>query len=209
MIKRKSKLKVAISRAIEKLIVVTSDFNNSKGESNLGDLIKYIQYNNFEVINSSVSSVFDLLYKQYSKKLVAYLEKTKKISEFASENLMYKLITDVIRLEEFNYLGVVIHTPIKMIIKDISKLTNEEKKFALNPLTHTDFLIYNKVDKTPILVVEVDGYKYHVQNEKQLARDKMKDEIFNKYNIPIVRFKTNGSGEGEKLKALLNKIIKN
>jgi len=29
-------------------------------------LVKYIQYNNFEIVNGDIYSVFDLLYKDYS-----------------------------------------------------------------------------------------------------------------------------------------------
>ena len=32
--------------------------------------------------------------------------------------------------------------------------------------THIDFLIYNKISKIPLLVVEVDGYKYHKKDNK-------------------------------------------
>ncbi|MNO03009.1 hypothetical protein D3C81_2235980 [compost metagenome] len=60
----------------------------------------------------------------------------------------------------------------------------------------------------PVLAVEVDGYKYHENNPAQLKRDKMKDEILSRYDIPILRFSTVGSGEEkiltEKLRQLLN-----
>ena len=54
-------------------------------------------------------------------------------------------------------------------------------------LTHTDFVIFNKLDKMPVLVVEVDGYAFHANNPKQLARDKMKDTILQKYGITLIR----------------------
>ena len=52
-----------------------------------------------------------------------------------------------------------------------------------NVLTHTDFVIFNKLDKMPVLVVEVDGYAFHANNPRQLERDKMKDAILQKYGI--------------------------
>ncbi len=61
--------------------------------------------------------------------------------------------------------------------------------------THTDFVIFNKMDKIPLLVVEVDGYAFHANNPKQLERDKMRDAILGKYDIPILRIRTNESGE--------------
>lgn len=48
------------------------------------------------------------------------------------------------------------------------------------------FLIYNKLDKRAILVIEVDGYKYHKAGTRQSERDKMKDEILCKYGIPLL-----------------------
>jgi superfamily I DNA and/or RNA helicase len=58
-------INVAISRAVNKLIVIVSD-NEKNDNSNIGDLVRYIDYNNFEIINSSIYSVFDLLYHSYS-----------------------------------------------------------------------------------------------------------------------------------------------
>ena len=57
-------LNVAISRAKTRLCIVTNG-NELPKESNLAQLIAYIQYNNFEVKESKLHSVFDLLYKQY------------------------------------------------------------------------------------------------------------------------------------------------
>jgi len=83
-----------------------------------------------------------------------------------------------------------------------------ECQFAMNVLTHTDFVIFNKLDKMPVLVVEVDGYAFHVNNPKQAARDKMKDAILEKYEIPILRLKTNESGEEARLSSKLIEILK-
>lgn len=77
----------------------------------------------------------------------------------------------------------------------------------MNILTHTDFLIFNKLDKMPILVVEVDGYAYHVNNPRQVARDRMKDAILEKYGIPILRLRTNESGEEARLYIKLKEIL--
>jgi len=47
-------LNVAVSRAEHKLIVIVSGNNEFLGNNNTGDLIRYIQYNNFEIINSII-----------------------------------------------------------------------------------------------------------------------------------------------------------
>ncbi len=139
--------------------------------------------------------------------LVETIKNSKKVSDFDSENLMYALIEEILSKSEFSNLSAAIHVPLRMIIRNTEKLTDEERKFVLNPWTHTDFLIYSKLDKKPILVVEVDGYKYHVQNAKQLERDKRKDKILEKYNVPIIRFSTTGSGEKKLLEDKLRKVL--
>jgi superfamily I DNA and/or RNA helicase len=200
-------LNVAVSRAVEKLIVVVSDGSESWQGTNIGDLVKYIQYYNFEMIQSQVYSVFDLLYNSYSEKLLEVLKKTKKVSEYRSENLMNAVLEKVLSESEFQSYDWVLHQPLRMLIKDPAKLSGEELRYAMNMLTHTDFVIFNKLDKMPILVVEVDGHSFHANNPAQLKRDKMKDDILRKYNIPIIRMKTTESGEEERLRQKLMEIL--
>ncbi|MDR7239194.1 DUF2726 domain-containing protein [Neobacillus drentensis] len=93
-------------------------------------------------------------------------------------------------------------------IKDPIKLTEDERRYAMNLLTHTDFVIFNKLDKMPVMVVEVNGHAYHADNPVQLKNDKMKDEILRNYGIPIIRMKTTDSREEERLKEMLNDIFR-
>ena len=199
-------LNVAVSRAVDKLIVVVSD-NEKNSNSNIGDLIRYIEYNNFEVINSNIYSVFDLLYHNYSEHLFERMKNRKNVSIYESENLMNAVIEKVLSQPEFHNLDKVMHQPLKMLIRNPDKLDDEECRFAMNILTHTDFVIFNKLDKMPVLVVEVDGYAFHVNNPKQFERDKMKDTILQKYGIPIIRFRTNESGEESRLHNKLIEIL--
>jgi very-short-patch-repair endonuclease len=121
---------------------------------------------------------------------------------------MNAVIEKVLDLPEFQNLGYVMHQPLKMLIRNPEKLDENECRFAMNVLTHTDFVIFNKLDKMPVLVVEVDGYAFHANNPKQLERDKMKDAILQKYGIPILRFRTNESGEETRLRNKLNQVLK-
>ncbi|MEH7307599.1 AAA domain-containing protein, partial [Neobacillus drentensis] len=201
-------INVAVSRAVRKLIVVVSDGSERWKGTNIGDLVRYIQYNNFGIIESQIYSVFDLLYNSYSDKLLDVLKKSKKVSDYKSENLMNTVIEKVLSLPEFQSLDWLLHQPLRMLIKDPVKLTEDEHRYAMNILTHTDFVIFNKLDKMPVLVVEVDGHAYHADNPNQLKRDKMKDEILRKYGIPILRMKTTESREEERLRETLNDIFK-
>jgi very-short-patch-repair endonuclease len=146
------------------------------------------------------------LYKSYSEQKKELLKKQKKVSEYDSENLMYGLICEVLKSEQFLKYDVVLHVPLKMIIRDARHLNDEETAYAMNILTHVDFLIYDKLSKQPVMVVEVDGYAYHNQNTKQAQRDTLKDEILRKYFIPIARFKTNESNENKRLVEALKGI---
>lgn len=195
-------LNVAISRAKNKLALVVSG-NNQPQDSNIKDLIAYIQYNNFEVVDSKVYSVFDLLYQQYTSQRMAVLSKHRRVSEYDSENLMYAALVDLLCAHSDSSLTIVSHISLRLLIRDFEKLTEEEKTYAMNPTTHIDFLIYNRVSKSPVLAIEVDGFHYHKAGTVQAGRDYLKDCIFKKCGIPLLRCPTNGSSEIEKIKRIL------
>ena len=77
----------------------------------------------------------------------------------------------------------------------------------MNPATHLDFLIYNRISKKPVLAIEVDGYEFHKKDTVQASRDLLKDHIMDLYEIPLLRFKTNGCGEREKIVGMLDKLV--
>ncbi|HLQ83253.1 MAG TPA: AAA domain-containing protein [Pseudogracilibacillus sp.] len=199
-------INVAVSRAVDKLIIVTAYGSEQWRNTNVGDLIGYVKYHNHEVITSEIYSVFDYLYSCYAEKLEVLMQKINQVSEHTSENLMNMVIENVLSEEAFRHLDVILHQPLRMLIKDTSLLSEEEYKYAMNSWTHTDFVIFNKMNKLPILVVEVDGHEYHANDPAQLERDRMKDRILYKYQIPIVRMKTTGSEEEKVLRELLKKI---
>lgn len=120
---------------------------------------------------------------------------------------MYALITDVLGQDEFASLNVVCHMSLNMIIRDTELLQDKERAYAMHPATHLDFLIFNRISKKPLLAVEVDGYEYHQSGTKQSERDRMKDHILEVYGIPLLRFKTNGSGEKTMLVEKLNALL--
>ena len=199
-------INVAVSRAKKRLaLVVTS--NKQSQESNINDLLAYIQYNNFEVTDSKTYSVFDYLYKQYTEERKEFLQTHKRISEYDSENLMHALIEDILSMEKYSSFDVVSHFPLNMLIKNPELLDERECKYAMNPATHVDFLLYNRISKIPVLAIEVDGYKYHKEDTEQSERDEMKNHIFELYEIPLLRFKTNGSGEKERIVEVLDEIV--
>ncbi len=199
-------LNVAVSRAVKALVVVMSqDPQNDK--TNYGDLARYIRYNNCEIIDSSVFSVFDMLYKGYAQQRWEYLKKHKRVSEYDSENLLYSVVEEILQKEEFQKVGCAIHVSLGTLIKDYTLLDEEEKTYAKNPLTHVDFLLFNKMDKSPVMAIEVDGTSFHAAGSKQAERDTKKNSIFQKCGIPLLRIKTNESGEKEQIESNLRMNI--
>lgn len=200
-------LNVAVSRAKKRLFLVVSG-NAQPNDSNIGDLIDYIEYNNFQVVQSEIYSVFDLLYREYTDARVTFLKKHPHISEYDSENLMYGQIVDMLYSRPQLSLGVICHQPLNMLIRDPKRLNDEECRFAMNTATHIDFLIYNRISKKPILAIEVDGFHYHKPGTLQYEHDRMKDHILELYGISLLRFATNGSGEMAKIGQALDEYEK-
>ena len=199
-------INVAVSRAKKKLLLVVTGNEQIKGR-NITDLMAYIQYQNFDVTDSRIYSIFDYLYKQYREERMAYLQKHKRISEYDSENLMYSLIEDVLSVDRYACFDVVCHFPMNMLIKNPETLNKQERQYIMNPAAHIDFLIYNRMSKNPALAIEVDGYGYHKAGTVQALRDLLKNHILELYEIPLLRFKTNGSEEKEQIVKRLDEIV--
>ncbi|MDR3340628.1 MAG: DUF2726 domain-containing protein [Candidatus Symbiothrix sp.] len=200
-----NRLNVAVSRAKDQLIVVVSG-NDMKQDSNIGDLVQYVRYNNLEIVQSEISSVFDLLFKCYEAKRIEYLKNKKIVSNYDSENLFFSAIEEVLQEVDFQRFDVKVHIPMRAILHNTEYLTDEEAKYAMNQLTHFDFLIFDKISKLPQLVVEVDGEAFHKKGTPQSRRDDLKNSILEKINLPYIRFNTNGSEEKEKLRIKLKNI---
>lgn len=198
-------LNVAVTRAKRMLRLVVSNNEQNDG-TNISDLIKYIQYNNFEVVESKTKSIYDLLYKENRKQRLEYLKGKKRISDYDSENLTYNLIEEIIKENKYDNIDIAVHVPMRDILSSNELLTEEEKKYTDNVWTHVDFVIYNKMDRKLVVALEVDGYYYHREGTKQQERDLIKNRILEKYNISLIRLSTTGSGEKEKIKAELENI---
>lgn len=199
-------LNVAVSRAVKSLsVIISQDPRNDK--TNYGDLARYIEYNNCEIINSAVFSVFDMLYKGYAEQRKQYLRKHKRVSEYDSENLMYSIVEGILEKPEFSKFGCALHVSLATLVKDYGLLDVSESKYVRNPMTHTDFLLFNKMDKSPVMAIEVDGTRYHAEGSKQSERDVMKNSIFEKCGIPLLRIRTDESNERTRIEEKLSIFI--
>jgi hypothetical protein len=199
-------LNVAVTRAKKYLRLVVSNNENNKN-TNIGDLIRYIKYNNFEIIESKTKSIYDLLYKQNRQKRLEYLRNKKRVSDYDSENLTYNLIDKILKENNYDNLDISVHVPLINVLANMQLLNEEEVKFVTNTWTHIDFVIFNKMDKKLVIAIEVDGYYFHREGTEQQKRDKIKDKILCKYDIPLIRFNTTGSGEKEILENKIKEIF--
>ena len=199
-------LNVAISRAKTHLCIVTNR-NDMPQDTNLAQLIAYIQYNNFEVKESKLHSVFDLLYKQYTAERLAYEQTHPVASGYLSERLVYDMLLKGIAHLGLANTEVLCHYPLSRLIADWDVLDEQEKVFAGNPLAHVDFLIYNSLTKRPLQAIEVDGWHFHKGNEVQQSRDALKDRILTKFGLRPHRISTTGTVNDETVVKMLQAML--
>lgn len=198
-------INVAVSRAKDLFILVTSDkiFHSKQGV--LSDLTKYIRYQTNSLVKEGrIRSIFDLLYDDYVKERKSSLNR----KEVLSEKLMSDLLDKIFQEVRFASLRYSMHVPLKSFLKiDTSKYSKEETNYLTHPWTHLDFVVFNRFDKIPILAIEVDGIAYHEQNEKQLNHDSIKNKCLMDCKLPLLRVKTNESGIEEKIIQALNSSL--
>lgn len=198
-------INVAISRAINKLYVLASHEILEQEGSLLRDMSKYCEYycSETKIVQSSVYSVFDLMYDDYSPILTEMKKRLLNISEFASENIIATIIQDICESGEYGALSYRFNYPLRAVIKINSLSDYDDIKFVRNINTHCDFVIYNTLDKKIELIVEVDGSQH--QEEIQLARDRRKDRLLKEANVRILRLPTTSMDCKEKIIDALRK----
>lgn len=201
-ITNKELLNVAISRAIDRVIVLVSDGIYHSKNNLIKDFIDYIEYTyeDHALEKSNVRSIFDVLYTAKNKEIKKTFSSKSKM--YASEVLMSNLLEEV--LPDYSHLSYVMHLKFSNIIHNMNSLSEEEVNYCRHPWTHVDFLVYNNVSKQPLFVIEVDGIQFHEKSETQTKRDSIKEKALQLNQIPLYRFKTNESNEKERLVSILN-----
>ncbi len=195
-------LNVAVSRAKKQFTLVVSA--DEQPDSNIQDLIDYIEYYQGNSEQSEISSIFDLLYEDYTQELLNFYKTHKRVSDYDSENLTYWAIRDVIKERGMEHLGILMHYPLRHLVTSASNLTQEQRAYSSRSWTHVDFLIFDTVTHKAKLAIEVDGTQYHKTSSDQGKRDVMKDSILKAIGLPLLRFSTTGSQEKEKISQALS-----
>lgn len=191
-------INVAVSRAIKEFIVVKSVSMDLPHGTNIGDMIRYICYTtdpNETIIKGNICSVFDLLYKEYNKVLTSYLLSNKNLKGSAAEIIINQLLRENILLDnlQFSSIDMVREYKLRDLIRDFQPFSEDEIRYIRNN-SRIDFLLYNKIDKTPVLAIEVDGVEFH-RNELQQERDRKKNHILEVIGLPLLRLSTDGHNE--------------
>lgn len=198
-------INVAVSRAVAKFILVTNHDLLSKSRY-VRDLIDYIGYHALGngVVRSDVVSMFDLLYREYSARLMPLAARLKNELRYRSEDIAWTVLNDVLAEKQYEHLTASPQVLLRNILVDVDRLTPRQATYVGNRAS-VDFVVYNRVSNRPVLAIEVDGFAYHENDPTQLERDALKDDIFRLYGMSLLRLPTTGSQEEPKIRAALDR----
>ncbi|MGN5129700.1 DUF2726 domain-containing protein [Aeromonas hydrophila] len=201
-------INVAVSRAKHRFTLVTGDEVFTDNNGHIAALIRYISYyaQDEQIVRAPVVSAFDLLYHEYDQSLARLNARLRpEDSRYKSEQIVAQLLREALSAPACQALKY--HTQIRL--EKLASPTNSdwtETQRAFMRRASCDFVLYFKVGKTPIGVIEVDG-GYH-DHPVQAARDIMKNEILNKCRVPILRLRTVDSGIKQRIGNFIGQWIK-
>ncbi|MBF6034910.1 DUF2726 domain-containing protein [Pseudomonas sp. P155] len=183
-------INVAVSRAKHRFTLVTGDEVFTDNNGHIAALIRYISYyaQDEQIVRAPVVSAFDLLYREYDQSLARLDARLRpEDSRYRSEQIVAQLLREALSAPACQALKY--HTQIQLdkLASPVGLGWTEEQR-AFMRRASCDFVIYFKVGKQPIGVIEVDG-GYH-DRPVQAARDAMKNEILARSGIPILRLRT-------------------
>ncbi|MCE8014191.1 AAA domain-containing protein [Billgrantia desiderata] len=182
---------VAVSRAKNRFTLVTGDEVFLANNGHIAALMRYVEYyaQDEQVVRAPVVSAFDLLYKEYDQSLARLNGRLRpEDSRFKSEQIVAQLLREA--MSDPSYRALMCHSQVRLnqvASPTNPALTERELEFMRNRAS-CDFVLYFKVGKTPLGVIEVDGGSH--DRPEQAARDALKDSILAKCGLPILRLRT-------------------
>jgi superfamily I DNA and/or RNA helicase len=200
---------VTVSQAKHQLVlVITDSFQKTQGSS-VGDLIRYAEYQTVaeNLLCHELIPVFDLVYREYTGSLMLLKSKMKYSARYRAAFLMNGIIEMMLREQQFGSFSYAHGVPLRILIRNWDKLTEEERAYAKSPSTCVDFVIYNRYDKLPVLAIEVGGIAYKGKKALHLIRDDMKERILEKYKLDLLWISINEGWEGDILRNKLEEIL--
>lgn len=202
-------INVAVSRAKQKFTLVTGEnvFRASNGP--IAALIRYMEYYaeaGSQIYRSPVVSAFDLLYSEYDRSLESLSIRLRSSdSDFKSEQIVAQLLRECLQSAQFE--SIIFHREVALnqlvSLRNIA-LTEYERGFMYGR-SRCDFVLYYKVGKKPLAVIEVDGASHASQQQREW--DGLKDSILNKGGLPLLRLNTVDSYIKAKIRHFIQSAI--
>lgn len=202
-------INVAVSRAKNQFILVTGEdvFRVSNGP--VAALIRYIEYyadESSKIYRSPVVSAFDLLYSEYDRSLESLNSRLRgSDSGYKSEQIVAQLLRETLLSDPFE--SITFHREIalnQLVAEESTALTDSERGF-MRTRSRCDFVLYFRVGKKPLAVIEVDGASHEMPRQRE--RDTLKNSILQKGGLPLLRLKTVDSHIRTKIQSFIQSAI--
>ena len=195
---------VAVSRAVEQFILVT-DHEMLPTSRHLRDLVEYMRYHDpgNEPLRSGVVSVFDLLYRRFSERLLALSGRLRGELRFLSEDIIWTVLREVLDEAPYTDLVVVPQVLVQNVLPDTDRLTVAQATYVRNRCS-LDFVVYRRIGRIPVLAVEVNGFAFHEDKPDQARKDLLKQQILEEYGLPLLSLATTESDEPARIRRALD-----
>ncbi|WP_047237902.1 AAA domain-containing protein [Chromobacterium subtsugae] len=195
---------VAVSRAKSRFTLVTGDEVFTANNGHIAALIRYVEYyaEDGQIARAPVVSAFDLLYREFDQSLARLQTRLRpEDSRFQSEQIVAQLLREALSKEPYRTLTCHAQIRLNQVASSLNPALTERELAFMRNRASCDFVVYFKVGKTPLGVIEVDGGSH--DRPEQAMRDALKNSILTKSNIPILRLRTVESHIEEKIDSFL------
>jgi len=185
--------------------ILVTNYDMLPASRYIRDLVGYIRYHNpgEDVVHSTVISVFDLLYRAYSQRLLPLAARLRRELKYPSEDIIWTVLHDITAELRYAHMTVSPQVLLRNLLPDLSRLTPAQRAYVQHRAS-VDFVVYNQVTNQPLLAIEVDGFAFHENSPDQRARDALKDEILEVHQMPLLRLPTTGSQEHQQIRQALD-----
>jgi len=197
---------VAVSRAKNRFTLVTGEDVFTGNNGHVAALVRYMEYyaGAGQIHLAPVISAFDLLYTEYDRSLENLNARLRgSDSRYKSEQILAQILRNILAGDDFK--AITFHCQvalIQLVSTANSTFTPREQEFMKNRAS-CDFVLYFKIGKVPLAVIEVDGGSHLAA--RQAERDGLKDGILRKCGIPLLRLATVESHIEEKVTEFISR----
>lgn len=181
---------VAVSRAKHRFTLVTGEDVFASNNGPIAALVRYIRYyaQSEDIVRAPVVSALDLLYSEYDASLARLNARLRASdSDYKSEQIVAALLRSALADPACAALKAHAQVRLNQVVSSAhAGLTQRERDFMA--LSSCDFVIYFRVGKMPLGVIEVDGHLH--ERPEQAARDALKNSILAKAGVQLLRLRT-------------------